>query len=1057
MWRNLFFRNRRLTVLTIGLILVAGFSAIASLPRQEDPTLSHRFDAANTPFPGASAERVEVLVTEKVEAALSEIEEIKRLRSTSRTGMSTISIELEDSVARSEVENIWSKVRDKLKDAERELPAGAGTPYILDRKSAVYTFMVGLTWHMPPDKATHAAAEPQVDILGRFAKDLERILSPIPGTEQTEVFGELDEEFIVTIDPDALASVGLTVKDVSEAIARMDSKAPAGQLRGARQDLVLEVGGELESEDRIRNIPLRQTATGQFLRVGDVATVAKAFRSPLSSMALLNGARGVIVGAKVNESVRVDQWVARLQAEVDRFRATLPDGIRAEVIFNQDVYSTKRLSTLMGNIVMGAAIIILIMIFMMGWRSAILVATALPLTVLMVMAAFNFLDIPLHQMSITGLIIALGLLIDNAIVAVDEYRKSRRQGKDVALSIANMVRHLLIPLLASTVTTSLTFMPIVLSPGPTGEFIGAIGFAVILSLFSSLFLAMTIIPALAGYFDRGELRAAKCGILQRGYHNDALREKYRALLRWCMGHPRKAVLLSVLLPLLGFVLSTTLVQQFFPPVDRDQFQIQLKLPDQASLEETARQVRLAREIMAKYPEITADYWVIGETPPPVFYNSYLNQAGMNNFAGGFVNTRSDQATLDILPRLQQDLMAGLPGALVLAIPFEQGPPFEAPIEVFLYGQDLKILAEKGEEIRAILAETKNVTYTSARISRSQPKLNFAPDEDMAKAAGLKLNQIAEQLNDALEGHVGGSVLEGSENLPVRVRVGGLDRSDLNYISNNSLAAAGGSPTMGGRHLPGVPLSSLGHMELVPTYGSIARRDSQRLNILQAYIRPFTLPDTALVDFQDRLAQANFELPAGYRLAFGGETEKRSESEGKLFSTVLPLLVIMMGILVLAFNSFTSALIIGGVAFFSAGLALLAIWLFGFPMGFTGIMGTMGLIGLAINDSIVVLAALRANERARLADPEAIVDVVIGSSRHIISTTLTTVGGFMPLIIWGGGMWPPLATAVSGGMVGATLLALVFVPSLYYLRVRRRARKQQARRDRVARAVTVRAA
>ena len=732
--------------------------------------------------------------------------------------------------------------------------------------------------------------------------------------------------------------------------------------------------------------------------------------------------------------------MTRLNLELDKFRKTLPDGIKAEVIFNQDVYSTQRLSTLVGNVFLGAGIIILIMILMMGWRSAILVATALPLTVLMVMATFHFMDIPLHQMSITGLIIALGLLIDNAIVAVDEYRKCRRQGNDVPAAISKMVKHLFIPLLASTVTTSLTFMPIVLSPGATGEFIGTMGLAVIISLFASLFLSMTIIPALAGYFDRGELLEDKCGILQSGYSNLALKEKYRSALRWCLDHPGKAVLLSITLPLLGFGLSTTLVQQFFPPVDRDQFQIQMTLPPEASIGETARQVAKAREIMARYPEITSDYWVVAETPPAVFYNTFLNQAGLNSFAGGFINTTSPQATLDILPRLQRDLMMGLPNAMILAIPFEQGPPFEAPVEVFLYGQDLKILSAKGEEIRAILTQTKNITYTSAKISLSQPKLTFIPDEDAAEAAGLKLNQIAEQLNNALEGRIGGSVLEGNENLPVRVQVGARDRSSLDYLFNNSLVAAGGSLATGGQHMSGVPLSSLGTLKLVPTYNTVTRRDSQRLNILQAFTVPFSLPSVALSDFQRRLKEANFQLPEGYHMEFGGETEKRSESQGKLFSTVLPLLVIMMGILVLAFNSFTSALIIGGVAFFSMGLAFFAIWLFGFPMGFTGIMGTMGLIGLAINDSIVVLAALRANEEARAANPDVIVDIVVGASRHIISTTLTTIGGFMPLIIWGGGMWPPLATAISGGMVGATLLALIFVPTLYYLRVRRRARK-----------------
>lgn len=222
--RHIFFHNRRLTTLVIGLILVAGFGALSSLPRQEDPSFTHRFDTVNTRLPGASAERVDALVTEKIEAALSGIDEIKEIKSTSRAGMSTIRIKLEDDVKIGSREVIWSEIRDKLKDARQNMPPEAGTPRLLGRENAVYTMMIGLTWALE--------SEPQIDILGRFAKDLERKISPLPGTKETEIFGEPQEEYSVIIDPDALASVGLTARDVSAAIARSDAKIPAGQMRG---------------------------------------------------------------------------------------------------------------------------------------------------------------------------------------------------------------------------------------------------------------------------------------------------------------------------------------------------------------------------------------------------------------------------------------------------------------------------------------------------------------------------------------------------------------------------------------------------------------------------------------------------------------------------------------------------------------------------------------------------------------------------------------------------------------------------------------------------------
>lgn len=1044
---TLFYDNRRLSLLVIGLILVAGLAAFNSLPRQEDPILTNRYASVITVVPGASAQRVDALVTEKIENILTEIEEIHQLKSTSRSGVSSILIQLEDDVAKSHVDALWSKVRDTLSQVEPALPVFALAPELNIRKSPVSTYMIALTWHMPDPV--------QLDLLGRIAKDLDRLISPIPGTVETEIFGAPEEEFIVTLDPDALISVGLRAQDVSRAIARSDAKNSAGVLRSARNSLVLEVGGILRSEDSIRNIPLldsgKDRTIGQFLKVGDVARVTKGIRSPVASLALINGARGILIGAKVDDAIRVDHWISRIEQRVARFKQSVPEGIRIEAHFNQDVYTQSRLGGLVGNILIGAMIIIGVMIFMMGWRSALLVASALPLTILMVLAAFNFMGIPLHQMSITGLIIALGLLIDNAIVAVDEYRKSRRAGVDIAEAISATVSHLFVPLLASTATTSLTFMPIVLSPGATGEFIGTIGLAVIVSLFSSLFLAMTLIPALAGYFDSGVRQDGRPSIWRNGYSNQAWKQKYGEALSWLLAHPKKGVALSLILPILGFGLSITLVQQFFPPVDRDQFQIQLRLPSQSSIAATSAQIIRARAVLESYPEIIGDTWVAGKNPPAVFYNTYLNQNGVSSFAGGYVTTVSAKATHKILPRLQRDLMAALPEAVVLAIPYEQGPPFDAPVEINLYGQDLDVLSARGEEIRALLAQSRNVTYTQAVISRAEPKLNFVPFKDEAALAGLKSAQIADQLNGALEGFVGGSVLEGVEELPVRVRLGGADRSRLDHIMNNPLlnsqgvesrSRESGSET---RHtLPGVSLTALGKMELVPTYGSITRIDGQRVNKLQAFIIPFTLPSVALKSFEEKLENAHIDLPTGYRLEIAGAAEKRQESEGKLFSTVLPLMVVMMGILVLAFNSFTSALIIGAVAFLSAGLALLSLWVFGFPMGFTGIMGSMGLIGLAINDSIVVLAALRADGRARAADVDAIVQIVVDSSRHIFSTTLTTIGGFLPLILWGGVMWPPLATAISGGMVGATFLALVFVPCLYYMRVRRRANRRACR-------------
>ena len=1032
---NLFYRQPRLTTLVLALIVVAGLIAFNTLPRQEDPTFTERFGGVETRFPGASAARVEALVTEKIENALSEIEEIKTYKSSSRTGFSSILIDLDDNVYN--VEDVWSRIRAQLSDVEPLLPEAAGTPRFVRRRVAAFTILVGFTWTLDD--------RPQLDVLQRLAKEFEQRIAPLSGTTETRLFGEPEEEILVTIDPVLLASLDLIASDVSRAIARADAKIPAGQLRSARNDLVLEVRGALDSAERIRRVPLREEQGGRFLRVGDVATVEKTLRQPPATLVLVDGAPGVVVGATMEANRRVDQWAALAREEFRLFEATLPDGVHAEIIFDQSVYTRDRLGDLTQNLAFGAGIVVVVLFVMMGWKSALLVASALPLTFCMVLATLEFLEVPLHQISIAGLIIALGILIDNAIVAVNEYDQARLHGLGVADAIGDTVGQLAVPLLASTITTALTFMPIVLMPGNAGEFVRTLGITVVISIFSSLFLALTIIPALAGYVDRST--QALPGFWRNGVSHAGLTRVYGRMLDGVVRRPWLGVLAGLALPVTGFVLASQLTEQFFPPVDRAQFQVQLLLSPQASIAETERNVAKAEALLRAHPEVLHTHWFMGQNPPRIFYNAFTRQEGVSSFAGGFVDTTSAIATRALLPALQRELAAAFPNAMLLATPYEQGPGVEAPVEVSVYGPELRTLRRLGEELRNILAVSEAVTYTQAKITGGRPKLELTPDEDEARLAGFALVDLANQLNAALEGVTGGTVLEDTTQLKVRVRVSDSERADLAHIASNALLP----PQRLGvdaESVPGVPLSAFTRLNLVPEVNAITRTAGERVNTAQAFIEPFHLPGDTLKDFRRRLAASDFVLPPGYRLEYGGETKESANARQSLFGLVLPLMVLMIGTVVLAFNSFRLAGIIGLVAVQSVGLALLTLWLFGYPMGFMAVLGTMGLIGLAINDSIVVLSSLNRDRAARAGDPVAIRKVVVAGTRHIVSTTLTTIGGFLPLILFGGAFWPPLAIAISGGLVGATLLALLFVPAVFTYVVRR----DRRRRERVAAAL-----
>ena len=1029
---NLFFRRPRLTVLAIGLILIAGMAALSSLPRQEDPILTGRFARVLTFYPGASAERVEALVTEKIEKRLQEVEEITEINSRSRPNVSYVGIQLKDEATKADVDEIWSRVRDKLSDVTPDLPDGAGVPEFKKLTTSAWTVLIGFTWEQ--------SGPPQIDLLHRLAKDLEQLLIPLAGTMETDLFGEPEEEIQVAIKAADLAAANLTPNEISDAIAMADTKVPAGQVRGSRNNLVIEVGGELDSVQRIRSVPLSADGSGVLLRVGDIADVSQKPKDPPATMALVSGKRGIVLAVKMEGDFRVDEWTARVRNVYDDFFKSVPRGVRVEFLFDQSIYTAERLDSLTDNLMLGAVLVVVVLFLMFGWKAALLVSSALPLTLLAVLALLKILEVPLHQISITGLIIALGLLIDNAIVAVDDYQKARREGLAPGEAITATVGHLFIPLLASTLTTLLTFLPLVIMPGNAGEFVSTLGISVILSIVCSLLLSLSIIPALAGFFDRRAKDDKPRRFWRDGVGHPALAAGYRSLLDFFLRRPLTGIGVSLIAPILGFALAGQLIQQFFPPIDRDQFVIQLKLPALASIDETLANVKKAREILASHEEVLDSHWFLGENPPRVFYNTTIHQLGVQSFASGFVVTRGPEATRGLLNPLQHEMIQAFPNAMVLTLPFEQGPPVEAPVAVEIYGQEVDVLNQIGEQVRHILQQSRNVTYTTSTVSGGLPKLRISADEYQANLAGIRLADLAAQLNTALEGAIGGSVLEGTEELPVRVRVTGADRGDLTRISANVLLAPGRDGTVTDVDLAGVPLSAVTRMTLEPETASIARIQGERVNTVQAFLEPFVLPALTVDDFTRRMEASDFSLPAGYRIQYGGAKKEREDSQGNLFGVFAPLLVLMAGTIIVTFNSFRLASIIFAVALQSIGLALLTIWLFGYPMGFMAIIGTMGLIGLAINDSIVVLAALNADEGALAGDAGRIRDIVVDGTRHIIATTLTTIGGFLPLVIFGGLFWPPLAMAVAGGMVGATILALVFVPCVYILIVRRRARK-----------------
>ncbi|MGL4222031.1 MAG: efflux RND transporter permease subunit, partial [Shewanella sp.] len=573
------------------------------------------------------------------------------------------------------------------------------------------------------------------------------------------------------------------------------------------------------------------------------------------------------------------------------------------------------------------------------------------------------------------------------------------------------------------------FAPIVLMPGATGEFVGGIAMSVMFALFGSYLISHTLIAGLAGRFS---LEGKQPIWYQHGLNLPLVSDYFQASLNFALNRPLLSAILIGTIPLLGFYASGKMTEQFFPPSDRDMFQIELYLAPHVSLENTLSQVHLMDKQLHQIEGITQVDWVVGGNTPSFYYNLTQRQQGATNYAQAMVKTIDFERANALIPALQQRFDKAFPEAQVLVRKLEQGPPFNAPVELMIFGPNLETLRTLGDEIRHILAATPDVIHTRATLSAGSPKVLLQVNEDASLISGLSLTDIAKQVQMSTTGVIGGSVLEQTESLPIRVRLGESSREQASRLSEIQLMTPSGTA---------VPLSALSHNEVQVSRGAIPRRNGQRVNTIEAYIVSGVLPAQVLNDVKDKVAA--IKLPAGYRIEIGGESAKRNEAIGNLLSNIILVVTLLLATVVLSFNSFRLTAIILLSALQSAGLGLLAVFVFGYPFGFPVIIALLGLMGLAINAAIVILAELEELPAARMGDKAVIVSTVSSCGRHISSTTITTVGGFIPLIIAGGGFWPPFAIAIAGGTLLTTLLSLVWVPTMYLLLMTKRHSTQAA--------------
>ena len=1006
---DLYLDRPRIFLLAMLFIIAGGLLSYDSLPRQENPQLAERWANITAVLPGATPQRIETQIADVLETQLREIDEIKIIDSTSLSGVVRVGLELKEIIGKGETDEVWAKVQETLSQSTALVPPGTNISF--NHSGPPTTVLFALQWRGDGD--------PQMVILSRLANQFKRKLANITNSKQALVYGDTKEEIFVGADLDLLTDAGMNIQSIAIAIDRYDSKRAIGNIVGQDAEFRIKAKDNISLINDLKKLPLKISDDYQAIRLEDVATVEKLPVDPPIEIVSYNGIPSVFVEVRGKFAQRTDLYSKAVLRVADVFKEGLPDEIGLEVIFNESDFVEEKFSFLMQSILLATFIVLFLSYLLLGPRSAVIVSAVVPLTILLVLIGCTILQVPLHQTSVTGIILSLGLLIDNSIIVVEDYRYRKSQKLVNREAIYASIKHLSLPLLAATVTTGLAFMPMAAGKGASPEFVGDMAITIILAVSSSLFLALTVVPVLLKTMeDSNFLNLNKSKNI--GFSHQGLRTRYRAFLAWALFKPSRALMLSLILPILGFVSFGFLDTDFFPNQGKSMFKVEVELDANASIYATNKRVISIRDQVLLEDYVTRDMWWVGRRLPRLLYNIIGGPSGegSDNLATGVFFTSSysemDSSLANLAKRLEKDHA----DVRVRVSKFTNGPPVEFPVNIAIFGDDNQVLKSLGEELKSILAKSPQVSDVLADQSASVTGLEINLDEVNLAFSSKSSQEIIDQISASTRGIYVGSMLDGNKEVPIRIKNKNREASEVNQTAFLAINSAEGFDYV----------ESFSDISYTSEINQINRYQGTRNNAVKAAVYPGTLASTVLNDVADELKAFEDSLPVGYSIAQFGDAEERAESFGQLFSTFFLFLGLIVMTLVMILNSFRQASIILLVGTLCIGLGFLGMFVGFQNFGFIGLVGIVGLAGLAINDSIVVLSHLNEDAGTGQVSKDTLIETTVRSTRHILTTSLTTMGGLLPLLF--DKFFETLAWAMCFGVMGSALLALLLIPSMF---------------------------
>jgi len=1006
--------RNRITITVVALLIVGGVLAFQSIPKAQDPGFIIRTVLITTRFPGASPERIEQLVTDKIEKKAQEMPEIDSITSESRTGISIVYVNFKESYKI--MRPIFDDLRRKIDTIVADLPQGSMPPEINDEFGDVF----GVVYTLTGDAFSYAE-------LKTVADELRDDLLKEPDIAKVDIHGAQQEVVFVEYNNARLSELGLSPQQLTASLASVNILSSGGDIVSGRERITLEPTGNYESLDDLRRTVI-ELPGGALVYLEDIVNVYRGYKDPPKSIARVNGQPTLALAVSMREGGDILKLGARLKVLMPELITEYPWGINLETIWYQSDLVETNIDNFSRSLFQAIVIVIVVMVGFLGLRTGLVVGALIPTTMISTFFAMQVFDITVNRISLAALIISLGLLVDNAIVIVESILVKRERGVSPIDAAIESGRELRMPLLVSSLTTATAFMPIAMAKSAVGEYTSDIFYVVGLALLISWLLAMTFIPMLTTV-------TLKCSTEPASAENPfdgKLYRFYRGLLGMSLRCPYRFIGIVILMFALAIIGMGLVRQEFIAPSEDPVFTAKLEMPLGTSIEASQQVIDDVDEFVRKTyyapengePAIRNWLTFIGEGGPRFQLSlNPPNQNPANTFL--IANTTSGDRVEEVIHGIEAYVREAHPDLAAQVKRLENGPPVDYPIIVRLSGQDIDSLHSMAEEVTAYLYENRAVSDVKNTWGLQTKKLLVRVNQELARRSGVTSEDVAYSLKAGLTGIDLTQYREDDELIPVTLRTVAADRQDFSKLDGLRVYSQGT-----GRH---VPLKQVADVELTFESGVIERRDRERTLSLNVQLAAGATAAEVVDTLVPWLKQAEANWPPGHEFQIGGETEESGDANASIAAELPVAGMIILLLLVGQFNSLRRPVII----LTTIPLGLIGVT-FGLlvtnsSFGFFTILGLIALSGIIINNAIVLLDRIAIEIEDFKREPaEAIVEATQQRLRPILLTTATTVLGMMPLL-WGGtAMFVPMAITIMFGLAFATALTLLVVPVLYSL-------------------------